>query len=347
MVGGLLGRNDMSICIIAEIGVNHNGSVQLAKEMVSQAKACGADMVKFQTFSADRLAALSTPKVPYQLRTSDPNETHHAMLKKLELSQHAHFEIKIFCETLKIEFLSTPYSREDAEFLFGLGVNTFKVASADIVDRSLHEYIAGTGKGCLLATGMATMEEIAETIAIYKQHQTKDHLVLLQCVSAYPANPADANLRFMKTLQEQFNCRTGYSDHTNGIECAIASAALGATVIEKHFTLDRSLPGPDHAASSIPSEFSAMVQAVRIVENAIGDGIKRICLNEEKMRAVSRKSIVAARNLSSGHVLKKDDLTFRRPGTGISPMRYADFIGRMLVKPLLPGEQIYLDHVQG
>lgn len=330
----------MSIRIIAEIGVNHNGDVALAKNMVKQAKACGADIVKFQTFSADRLAAISTPKVPYQLRTSDPNETHHAMLKKLELSKEAHMALKTFCDRLGIEFCSTPYSHEDAEFLNELGVATFKVASADIIDRKLHEFIAGTGKECLLSVGMATMEEIAATLELYDSRNARNRIVLLHCVSAYPAEPSDLNLRVIETFREQFGCLVGFSDHTRGVECAIAAAALGACVIEKHFTLDKTMPGPDHAASSTPDEFAALVNAVRIVEQALGDGMKRICRSEEEMRAVSRKSIVAARDLPAGCALTDRDITFRRPGSGISPMQYPLLLGRSLKVARKEGEQI-------
>jgi sialic acid synthase SpsE len=339
------GSINMSIRIIAEIGVNHNGNVALAKDMVKQARACGADMVKFQTFSADRLAAMTTPKVPYQLRTSDLHESHYAMLKRLELSREAHIELKAFCEYTGIEFCSTPYSREDAKFLYELGVSTFKVASADIVDRKLHEFIAGTGKECLLSLGMATMEEIAATLELYDRHNGRNHVVLLHCVSAYPADPGDVNILTMETLRKHFGCRVGFSDHTLGIECAIAAAALGAAVIEKHFTLDKKLPGPDHAASSTPEEFAAMVNAVRIVEKALGDGIKRICRSEEEMRAVSRKSIIAAVDLQPGHTLSERDLTYRRPGTGISPMQYPGLLGRTLKVAKKEGEQITWEDV--
>lgn len=330
----------MRIRIIAEIGVNHNGDVALAKDMVKQAKACGADMVKFQTYSADRLAARSTPKVPYQLRTSDPNQSHHAMLKKLELSREAHMEIKAFCDRLGIEFCSTAYSYEDAEFLNELGISTFKVASADIIDRKLHEFIAGTGKECLLSVGMATIEEIAAALELYDYRNARNRVVLLHCVSAYPAQPSDLNLHVMENLREKFGCLVGFSDHTKGVECAIASAALGACVIEKHFTLDKTMPGPDHAASSTPEEFATLVNAVRIVEKALGDGIKRICRSEEEMRAVSRKSIVAAVDLPAGCALTDRDITFRRPGSGISPMQYPVLLGRSLKVAKKEGEQI-------
>ncbi len=330
----------MTIRIIAEIGVNHNGDMEVAKEMVTAAKACGADIVKFQTFAADRLASVETPKVPYQLRTSDPAESHHAMLKKLELPRAAHPGLKAFCDRLEIEFCSTPYSCEDAEFLDALGVARFKVASADIVDRTLHEFLARTGKECLLAVGMADLEEIADTLEVYTRHHAMEKVVLLHCVSAYPAAPAEVNLRVMETLRTRFGCRVGFSDHTSGVECAIAAVALGACVIEKHFTLDRHRPGPDHAASSAPEEFTALVGAVRTVESALGDGNKRLAESEQAMRAVSRKRIVAARDIDPGRAMQREDFAFRRPGSGISPMRYPELCGRSLRRPLRAGAPI-------
>jgi len=332
----------MSVTIIAEIGVNHNGSIERAKRLITAAKFCGADMVKFQTFSANRLAGPDTPKVPYQLRTSDPMETHHAMLKKLELSQEAHRELQGHCEREGIEFCSTPYSKEDAEFLYALGVRMFKVASADLVDRTLHEFIASTGREAIIATGMATMEEIEETLRIYDAYCARSKVTLLQCTSAYPADPIQANLRVIQTLKERFGCRVGYSDHTQGNECAIVAVAQGATIIEKHFTLGKNLPGPDHAASSTPEEFAAMVKAIRLVEKAMGDGVKRIAESEIPMRQVSRKSIVVSRDLEAGHVLAVEDLAFRRPGTGLSPMAYPQILGKILVRPLRSGEQVSL-----
>jgi len=334
------------IKIIAEVGVNHNGDVALAKEMIRQAKASGADVVKFQTFSADRLAAVHTPKVPYQLLTSEPGESHHAMLKKLELSKDAHRELRTYCDHQGIEFCSTPYSREDAEFLEDLGVFTFKVASADLVDRRLHEFIAGTGKTCLISVGMATMEEIEATLELYDVRHAKNQIVLLHCVSAYPAKPLDVNLRVMDTLRLRFGCPVGYSDHTTGIECAVAAAAMGACVIEKHFTLDKKMPGPDHASSSTPQEFAALTKAVRIVEEALGDGVKRICASEREMRAVSRKSIVAAVDLPAGATLTEKDFSYRRPGTGLSPMRYPMLLGRTLKAAKKEGVQITWEDVQ-
>lgn len=336
----------MSLRIIAEIGVNHNGSMELAKRLIEEAKRCGADLAKFQTFSADRLAALSTPKVPYQLRTSDPKESHHGMLKKLELSCEAHRELKAYCERVGIEFISTPYSREDAVFLDELGVRRFKVASADIIDRALHEFLSSTGKECILAIGMATLDEIEETLQIYDARLGKERIVLLQCTSAYPADSADANLRVMETLKGRFRCRVGYSDHTLGADCAVVATALGAEVIEKHFTLDKGLPGPDHAASATPDELAVLIRAVRGVEAALGDGVKRISASEIAMRQVSRKSIVSTRNLPAGWRLTRNDIDFRRPGNGLSPMVYPQLLGRILKREISQGEPLAWDDLE-
>lgn len=340
MVDGQYGEGKMSVKIIAEIGVNHNGSVELALQHVDAANKAGADLVKFQTFTAKRLASRNTPKVPYQLRTSDPQETHYDMLKKLELSLDAHKKIKAYCDNLGIGFCSTPYSREDAIFLSDIGVTIFKVASADIVDRLLLEYIADAGHECIISTGMATMQEIEDAVSVFEIENRHSKIVLLQCTSAYPANPADANLLVMHTFKKTFGCGVGFSDHTIGNECAIAATALGATVIEKHFTLDKFLPGPDHVASASPMEFAALVKAVRLVEQAVGDGVKTIAKSERDMRNVSRKSIVAARDLPAGHHLQIEDIHFQRPGSGISPMKYPDIIGRKLIRKLEFGEPL-------
>lgn len=330
----------MSVQIIAEIGVNHNGSLEQARRLVYSAKSCGADIAKFQTFSADRLASRSTPKVPYQLRTSDPKESHYEMLRQLELSHTDHLDLKSYCEQIGIEFCSTPYSLEDAEFLHAIGMRVFKVASADLIDRTLHEFLASTGRECILATGMATLDEVKQTLHIYDKGKGLGKVILLQCTSAYPADSADANLLVMRTLNEEFGCRVGYSDHTSGNECAIAAAALGAIVIEKHFTLDKSMVGPDHAASATPEEFAALIKSVRLVEKALGDGRKRITESEAAMCRVSRKSIVAGRDLSAGHVIGLTDLAFKRPGTGLSPMRYPEVVGKTLKRNLIAGIQI-------
>lgn len=326
--------------IIAEIGVNHNGSIDLAKKLIDAAQSSGANAVKFQTYSAERLTGKRNPKVPYQKRSGSPTESHYEMLKKLELSREDHAVLKAYCEQVDVEFCSTPYSREDAEFLHELGVPFFKTASADLIDRTLHEFIASTGKNCLVAVGMATLGEIEATLQIYDQAGTRDRVTLLHCVSAYPAPVRDLNIRVLKTLVDTFGVRVGYSDHAESFQPAVVAVALGASVIEKHFTLDRNMEGPDHLASSTPAEFSALVQAVQIAQESLGDPIKRIQESELDMRRVSRKSIVATRPMSSADIITLDNLTFQRPGTGLSPMDYALLLGKCLKKNINAGDQI-------
>lgn len=330
----------MSTKIIAEIGVNHNGSVEVAKALIDKAVEAGADAVKFQTFSADRLASTQTPKVAYQLRTSDPKETHYEMLKKLELNRDEHIELLSYCNGIGVEFCSTPYSRDDAELLDEIGVSFFKTSSADLVDRQLHEYIASTGKPCLVAVGMATLGEIEEALSIYEQKGVKNRVTLMHCVSSYPAPVKTLNLNVISTLKKVFDVSIGYSDHAKGAWAAVVSVALGATVIEKHFTLDTTMGGPDHLASSTPDEFALLVNGVRVAELALGDHVKRVQMCETDMRKVSRKSIVAVRDLICGAVLKESDLAFRRPGDGVSPMSYPQYIDRKLNKHIVAGEMI-------
>lgn len=326
--------------IIAEIGVNHNGSIDAAKTMIDAVHQCRADAVKFQTFSANRLARVDTPKVPYQERSGPDGESHIEMLRKLELSKSGHRELKQYCQEVGIDFCSTPYSAEDAVFLESIGVPFYKVASADLVDRTLHEFISSTGKDALVAVGMASMNEIEETLSIYRDAGTEDRVVLLHCVSAYPAPCDELNLRAMLTLREVFGVRVGYSDHSTGPAAAAAATALGACVIEKHFTLDKSLPGPDHAASSTPAEFEELATMIREVECALGSPTKEVMPSEEDMRRVSRKSIIAACDMEAGHRLKKEDLGFRRPGSGISPMRYMELIGKTLGQSVQNGQEL-------
>ena len=329
--------------IIAEIGVNHNGSVAQARDLIVAAHRAGATAAKFQTFSADRLAGAGTPKVPYQTRSGPPGESHRQMLRKLELDADAHRELRDFCAEVGIAFCSTPYSREDAEFLHALGVPFFKTSSADLVDRRLHEFIAGTGRGVLVAVGMATLGEIEATLELYDRAGTRDRVTLLHCVSAYPAPVAELNLRILRTLADAFGVPVGFSDHSEGPWAAVAAVALGARVIEKHFTLDRHLEGPDHLASSTPEEFSELVRAIAHAEAALGSGIKRVQESEQVMRRVSRKSIVAARPLGPGQVITLDSLQFRRPGTGLSPMVYTELLGRRTRRAIEAGEPIGWD----
>lgn len=319
--------------VVAELGVNHNGDFETAKKLVRAAKDAGADAVKFQTFTAATLATRDTPKVDYQLRSSSSSETHFDMLERLELGRDEHARLFAYCAELKIDFLSTPYDLESARFLNELGVSMFKTASADIVDLPLQEYIASTGKPSIVATGMSTMSEIKRVVAIYDLAGNKN-LVLLQCVSAYPSSEASLNLRAMVTLASEFGKPVGFSDHSEGHLAAALAVALGAKVIEKHFTLDKSAPGPDHAASSTPAEFLELVLAIRRAETMLGSARKEPQPEEKGMAAVSRKSLVAARTIRSGEVIGRDDLTLMRPGTGLGADQIPGIVGKTANKDL-------------
>jgi len=310
--------------LIAEIGVNHNGDVGLAREMVLAAKSAGADAVKFQTFTAAMLVTQGTPKVAYQEVTSSPEETHYEMIRKLELGKQEHLELAAFCAEVGIDFLSTPYDIESARFLNELNVKFFKTASADIVDLPLQEYIASTGKPAIVATGMANLGEIEEVVNIFEK-AGNPNLILLHCVSNYPCSDASLNLRAMNTMSRAFGLPVGYSDHSEGFLAAVLSVSMGAKVIEKHFTLDKTLPGPDQATASTPAEFAELRQNVRRAECMLGSMRKACQAEERQMAQVSRKSLVLARAVSAGETLAASDLRLMRPGTGIP----ASFISRI------------------
>jgi N,N'-diacetyllegionaminate synthase len=330
----------MSVKIIAEIGVNHDGSVDKARELIDAAVDCGADAAKFQTFSAQRLASRSTPKVGYQKRSGSHNETHFEMLKKLELSEMDHLVLQDYSNKKKIEFCSTPYSKQDAEFLQSIGVPFFKVASADLIDRPLHEFLSSTGKPCLISVGMSTLGEIEETLNIYDQQGTRSLVTLLHCVSAYPSSVSSQNLKVLNTLKNAFGCAVGFSDHTENHISAVLSLGFDATVLERHLTLDRNSPGPDHACSSDPQQFREYVRFIRQAEEALGSPIKRVHPSELDMRSVSRKSICFAKDLRPGHVLSQSDLVLKRPGTGISPMELPKVIGSKVTHAVTENQQL-------
>jgi N,N'-diacetyllegionaminate synthase len=315
---------------IAEIGVNHNGDLKLAKEMIDAAVESGADAVKFQTFKAELLVSKDTPKVKYQKRTTVSNESHFDMIRNLELSHEDHFILKDYCEKNNILFLSTPYDVESANFLHKcLDIKIFKTASADLIDQPLHEFIANTGKPSIISVGMATLGEIEETLRIYQEYQNLD-IILLHCVSNYPCSHESLNLRVMNTLREAFNLPVGYSDHSIGLEAAVLSIALGAKIIEKHFTLDKKLPGPDHLASSLPHEFKQLCESVKIAEKALGSSVKECQPEESQMANVSRKSIVMRNSVKAGTLLSAENLTIKRPGNGLPPSFLKNLIGLKL-----------------
>ena len=315
--------------IISEIGVNHNGDIDLAKQMILASKEAGADAVKFQTFTAKSLVSKATPKVAYQKETTNTNESHYEMIKSLEMSKDDHIPIIQYCKDLDIQFISTPYDVESAKFLNEAGVKTFKTASADIVDLLLHEYLANTGKPVIISTGMATLEEIDEVIEIYRRNDNMN-ITLLHCVSNYPCKFESLNLSVITSLKKRYNLPVGYSDHAIGYIPAVASILLGAVVIEKHFTLDKNLPGPDHKASSTPEEFKELVDSIRLAEISLGDPIKRVQKEEEQMREIARKSLFYSRKLLKGDILLLEDLTLKRPGTGLLASYIPSLIGKKL-----------------
>jgi N,N'-diacetyllegionaminate synthase len=303
--------------LIAEIGVNHNDDMILAKKMIDAANESGADAVKFQTFQAETLVSKGTPKVNYQESTTSPDESHFDMIKSLELSRDNHFLLKEYCDSNSIQFLSTPYDVESARFLSEeLNVEIFKTASADLIDLPLHEYIASSGKPSIVSVGMATMGEIEQNLNIYHSANHSD-VILLHCVSNYPCADESLNLRVMETLEQAFQFPVGYSDHAIGSEAAVLSVGLNAKVIEKHFTLDKNLAGPDHLASSTPDEFKSLADSVRRAEQMLGSPVKNCQTEERQMSAVSRKSIVMKKAAKAGTVLSPEYLCLKRPGTGL------------------------------
>ncbi|MCM1266539.1 MAG: N-acetylneuraminate synthase [Bacteroidales bacterium] len=314
------------IFVIAEAGVNHNGSLETAKKMIDAAAEAGADAVKFQTFQADHLVRKDARKADYQLENAaDKQESQYEMLRKLELTESMHRELAEFCADRGIQFLSTPFDIDSIHFLENL-VALWKVPSGEITNYPYLREIGRSGKPVILSTGMCEMQEVKDAVRVLQENGSRE-ITLLHCNTEYPTPMSDVNLRAMCTLREELGLPVGYSDHTQGIEVPIAAAAMGAVVIEKHFTLDRNMEGPDHKASLEPEELRAMVQAIRNIETAMGDGIKRPSASEIKNRDVARKSIVAQRAIHKGEMFTEENLTTKRPGSGISPMRWNEVIG--------------------
>lgn len=327
--------------IIAEAGVNHNGDLARAKALVHAAAEAGVDIVKFQTFSADRLTTASAKRAAYQIKNAPGAESQHAMLKRLELTDAMHVELLAHCRRHGIEFLSTGFDVPSLEMLVGLGLERLKVPSGEITNLPYLRYLGGLGKSVIVSTGMATLGEIEDAlVALERAGTRRDQLTLLHCTTEYPAPMHEVNLHAMAALASAFGLPVGYSDHTVGIEVPVAAVALGACVIEKHFTLDRTLPGPDHKASLEPSELTAMVRAIRNVELALGDGIKRPSDVEMQNRAVARKSIVAARPIRAGDAFSAENMTTKRPGDGLSPMHWDTLLGRLARRDYAVDEQV-------
>lgn len=327
--GGSSNRPMQNAFIIAEAGVNHNGSIDLALQLVDAAKASGADAVKFQTFRAERLAARAAQKAAYQERTTASTESQFQMLQRLELDVAAHRRLMDHCQQIGIQFLSSPFDMESADLLAEMNLPLFKVPSGEITNLPFLKHIARKGKPMIVSTGMSTLGEVEEAVQVLRDAGATQ-LTLLHCVTEYPAPYDEINLRAMQTLKVAFGLPVGYSDHTPGIEIAVAAVALGAEVIEKHLTLDRALPGPDHHASLEPKEFAQMVSSIRRVEASLGNGIKRPVPCEVPNIAVARKSVVAAQALAAGHQLTAADLEIKRPGNGLAPKLLPALIGRTL-----------------
>jgi N,N'-diacetyllegionaminate synthase len=315
--------------IIAEAGVNHNGDLDLARQLVVTAAKAGADAVKFQTFRAEKLVSRSAPKASYQIDKTRSDESQYQMLQRLELSPDMHVAVIESCRQAGILFLSTPFDEDSADLLERLGVPAFKIGSGDLTNLSLLRHVARKKKPMIVSTGMACLSEVEAALQAIVS-EGNDEVVLLHCVSSYPAAPEDLNLRAMATMAAAFGVPVGYSDHSVGIEIALAAAALGATVIEKHITMDRNLPGPDHTASLEPAELTAMVRGIRSVEAALGDGHKRPRASEKSTAEVARRSIIAATDLRQGTLLTAEQIAIQRPGTGLQPSMLPHLLGRRL-----------------
>lgn len=333
----------MKTMIIAEAGVNHNGDLVLAKRLVDVAAEAGADFVKFQTFKAENLVTVSAEKAQYQKSLTGESESQFEMIRKLELDRPAHEALIEYCTLRGIRFLSTAFDHDSIELLAELDIPLFKIPSGEITNLPYLRHIGSMGKPVIMSTGMATLDEVRAAIKVLLGAGCrKDDLTILHCTTEYPSPIADVNLRAMLTMRDELGVKVGYSDHTVGIEVPIAATAMGACVIEKHFTLDRNLPGPDHQASLEPQELIAMVAAIRNIEDALGEGIKRPCSAELRNRSIARKSLVAGRPISVGESFTAENMTAKRPGTGISPMRWDEVIGRTAGRDYQEDEMIDL-----
>nr|WP_321266993.1 N-acetylneuraminate synthase [uncultured Sulfurimonas sp.] len=331
----------MSVFIIAEAGVNHNGSVELAKKLIDAASESGADAVKFQTFKTQNLVSKSAKKAEYQKETTDAKESQFEMIKKLELDADTHRELIKYCHTKKIMFLSTPFDLDSVDLLSELGLEIFKIPSGEITNLPYLRKIGALNKRIVLSTGMSNMDEIKDALRVLVDAGTsKKKITVVHANTMYPTPMEDVNLRAMITIAKTFDVAFGYSDHTLGIEVDIAAVALGASVIEKHFTLDKTMDGPDHKASLEPCELNAMVKSIRNIELALGDGIKKPSKSEMPNMEIARKSIVASKDITKGEILTEENLSIKRPGNGISPMRWDEVLGSIAGKDYKEDELI-------
>lgn len=344
-IGHRIIGSDAPCFIIAEAGVNHNGDLNTALELVQRAKDIGADCVKFQTFKAERVVTKNAPKAAYQLRVTDEAESQLDMLKKLELHYDDYRAIVTRAQKYGITLLSTPYNEEDADFLEGLGFDAFKIASGQLVEYSFLEYVAKKGLPIILSTGMADMKEVAMAVdTILKTGNNQ--LALLQCTTNYPSLVEEANVNAMITMREAFKLTAGYSDHVPENYATYCAVALGASIIEKHFTLDKNMSGPDHSSSLNPAEFSELISGIRKVELSKGDGIKRPTKIEMDNSVGMRRSIVASRDLKAGDILSYSNLTYKRPATGLAPFWIDNIIGKSIKEDIAEDSQIKLEQVE-
>lgn len=340
----MLKTSSKSCCfIIAEAGVNHNGNMEMAYDLIDAAKMAGADAVKFQSFIAEEEISQFAPKAEYQKASTSSDESQLDMVKKLELDRSQHEALIARCREMGIQFLSSPFDLKSIALLQDLKVGLFKVPSGEITNLPYLRAVGRCGKPVILSSGMATMDEIEQALQVLDAEMlSREQITVLHCNTEYPTPMQDVNLRAMLTIRDAFKVNVGYSDHTLGMEVSLAAVALGAKVIEKHLTLDRSLPGPDHSASAEPEEFGAMVKAIRNLESAMGDGIKQPSPSETKNIPIARKSIVAAHDISEGEVLNETNMATKRPGTGISPMKWDQVVGRRAKRNFRKDEMIEL-----
>lgn len=331
--------NNKHVFIIAEAGVNHNGNIDIAKKMIDQAKKANVDAIKFQTFKSEKVISKFAQKAEYQMNNTNNNESQLDMVKKLELSFDDFVELKRYCDNIGIIFMSTPFDFESIDFLASIDMKIYKIPSGEITNLPYLRKIAKLQKEVIMSTGMSTICEVSNAIKILKNYGT-DIITLLHCTTEYPAPFNDVNLNAMLTLKKEFNVEVGYSDHTKGIEIPIAAVAMGARVIEKHFTLDKNMDGPDHKASLEPYELKNMVDAIRNIEIALGDGVKIPSISEIKNMSIARKSIVASCNIKKGEIFTENNVTVKRPGNGISPMRWDEVLGEKAIRDFIEDELI-------
>uniref|UniRef100_UPI004047C904 N-acetylneuraminate synthase n=1 Tax=Algoriphagus sp. TaxID=1872435 RepID=UPI004047C904 len=322
-----------NVFFIAEAGVNHNGSLSLAKELVEIAKAAGADAVKFQTFKAEKVVTKTAGKAEYQIANDGGGETQYEMIKKLELSEQDHHELVKHCDLLGIEFMSTPFDMNSIDFLASLGVKRIKIPSGEITNLPFLKKIAALRLETIMSTGMSDMEEIETALDVLLANGlSKKDITILHCNTQYPTPFHDVNLLAMKTIEAKFDVRIGYSDHTNGPEVSVSAVALGAVVIEKHFTKSKTLKGPDHQASMEPGDLFNLVRSIRNIELALGSPEKKVTSSEKANIAIARRSIHISNELKEGNAIRYEDIEIKRPGTGISPMKIGEVVGRVLNK---------------